>query len=354
MTTRPETPVTAQVDRLTGALPTGAAQEVRDLAAAAERADGVAPLSEQPLLRLAGVHDDVVHLLAREPRDRALIGYAQVDLTGGSAELVVAPTARRRGVGTSLLVAARREVHAHDLADGPGAVRPQDLQVWAHGDLPAARGFAAAARMSVVRELWQLRLDLAQPLGTPDMTQPLGTGTADTAPRPESRQPPLPAGVSVRAFVPGQDEEAWRRVNARAFAAHPEQGRITRADLEAREREPWFDPAGFLLAERDGVLLASIWTKVHPAGAHGDEPVGEIYVLGVDPDAQGLGLGAALTALGLQHLRGLGLRSVILYTEAENSVALRTYVTAGFVRSAADVVFGSGTPGEPSGDTMVR
>jgi mycothiol synthase len=103
--------------------------------------------------------------------------------------------------------------------------------------------------------------------------------------------------------------------------------------------EPWFDPAGFLLAERDGVLLGSVWTKVHPAV--GDEgPAGEIYVVGVDPGAQGLGLGSALTRLGLAHLASRGLRRVMLYTDADNAVAVRTYTRAGFVRSAVDVQFG--------------
>ena len=116
----------------------------------------------------------------------------------------------------------------------------------------------------------------------------------------------------MRPFRPGRDEDAWLRVNARAFATHPEQGSWTAEDLRLREAEPWFDPDGFLLAWRGdpddgGVLLGSHWTKVHPPGDVGDEPVGEVYVLGVDPDAQGMRLGRALTDLGLAHLRGRGL-----------------------------------------------
>ncbi|MEN0130620.1 MAG: mycothiol synthase, partial [Brevundimonas sp.] len=204
------------------------------------------------------------------------------------------------------------------------------LHVWAHGDLPEARAFAAAAQMSVVRELWQMRLE------------PLVGGLPVL----------LPTGVTLRAFVPGQDEEQWRRVNSRAFAHHPEQGRMTSADLRARENEDWFDPAGFLLAERDGQLLGSVWTKVHPAGEHGPEPVGEIYVVGVDPDAQGLGLGSALTAAGLDFLADRGLGAAILYTEADNAVAIRTYRRVGFERSATDVMFGSDTRRSPTGVTM--
>ncbi|MDQ0375146.1 mycothiol synthase [Cellulomonas humilata] len=317
--------VSAQVilSATAGPLSAGAADAVRALADRAAAVDGVPPLSEQPLLWLSASEAPVVHLHATLGAD--LVGYAQLDVgtqTSTKAELVVDPEHRRAGVGRALLTRALAET-----AVVPG----RTLRVWAHGDLPAARGFAQELDMAVVRELLQMRVDLT--------TRP-------------ANPPRLPTGVTVRPFEPGRDEEAWRRVNSRAFAYHPEQGRMTSADLRARESEPWFDPAGFLLAERDGILLGSVWTKVHPAGEHGPDPVGEIYVVGVDPDAQGLGLGRALTALGLDHLTARGLGAAILYTGAENTVAVHTYERAGFVRSAVDVMFGSDTPSSPPGVTM--
>lgn len=311
------------VSATAGPLGAATAGAVRLLADRAAAVDGVAPLSEQPLLWLTEPEAPVIHLRAEAPD--GLVGYAQLDVGSQSsvrAELVVDPQHRRAGIGRALLVRALAET---------ATVRGRTLRVWAHGDLPPARAFAVDAGMPVVRELLQMRLDLTA--------------------RP-AVEPVLPPGVTVRAFVPGRDEEAWRRVNSRAFAHHPEQGRMTSADLRAREEEPWFDPAGFLLAERDGILLGSVWTKVHPAGEHGDEPVGEIYVVGVDPDAQGLGLGRALTALGLDHLAGRGLSAAILYTGAENTVAVHTYERAGFARSAVDVMFGSDTKSSPPGVTM--
>ena len=329
----------ASVTAVAGPLPPAQADAVRALHRSATRCDGVAPLSEQPLLWLADEEAPVVHLLARatdDPPDddsRApLVGYAQLDVGSSTtvrAELVVDPAHRRRGVARTLLA---------DAATEAAAVPGRRLQVWAHGDLPAARATADAVGMVVVRELWRMALDLAE------------HPPADAV---------LPQGVQVRAFVPGEDEDAWRRVNARAFAYHPEQGRMTSADLRAREQEPWFDPAGFLLVERAGKLLGSVWTKVHPPGdapdGAPDEEVGEIYVVGVDPDAQGLGLGRALTSLGLAHLRDRGLRTVILYTGAENTVAVHTYERAGFVRAAVDVMYGEAAPGSPAGGTpLVR
>ncbi|MDM7832300.1 mycothiol synthase [Cellulomonas edaphi] len=319
-----DTSVTSEhVQTHAGPLPPIAADEVRALAARAAAVDGVPPLSEQPLLWLESDEARVVHLLARDERG-VLAGYAQLDLSVAATvhgELVVDPAHRRQGYGRALLAA---------VPPADDATPERVLHVWAHGDLPAARAFAADVDMPVVRELWQMRLE------------PLTGG------RPVA----LPAGVTLREFVPGQDEEAWRRVNSRAFAHHPEQGRMTSADLRAREAEPWFDAAGFLLAERDGKLLGSVWTKVHAAGDHGPDPVGEIYVVGVDPDAQGLGLGGALTAAGLNHLAGRGLGAAILYTGAENEVAIRTYRRAGFERASSDVMFGTDTRRSPTGATM--
>ncbi len=281
------------------------------LLAAATAADGVRPLSEEAELRLR--YGGGRHLVVNA--DGALAGYAGT--ADGSAELAVHPAFRRRGFGTALL--ARLE-----------ELSPTGLSVWAHGDLPGAAALAAARGYRRDRVLLQLRRDL---------------DGVDPDPRPQ-----LPDGVVVRPFRPGLDEDAWLRVNGRAFAWHPEQGRLDRADLEQREAEDWFDPEGFLLAWRGdpdhgGELLGFHWTKVHPAGAAGAQPVGEVYVLGVDPAAQGMRLGQALTDLGLAHLRGRGLGSVLLYVEESNSAAVRLYEGRGFAPFAVDVAWRTGPPG---------
>jgi mycothiol synthase len=145
-----------------------------------------------------------------------------------------------------------------------------------------------------------------------------------------------PAGMVVRTFKPGADEAAWLAVNAAAFATHPEQGRWRMADLEQRESQDWFDPHGFFLAEHDGKLVGFHWTKVHR-----DErpPIGEVYVVGVLPEAGGQGLGRALTLAGLHHLQGLGLGSVLLYVDESNVAARKTYERLGFSRWATDVMY---------------
>jgi mycothiol synthase len=193
------------------------------------------------------------------------------------------------------------------------------VRLWAHGDLPAAAALAASAGLTRTRALWRMNRPLHLPLAVPS----------------------LAPGISVRTFVPGQDEPAWLVLNGRAFADHPEQGRWTREDIDRREREPWFDPAGFFLAERDGRLAGFHWTKIHPVGPGGG-PVGEVYVIGVDPAEQGSGLGRALTLVGLRYLRARGLPEVMLYVEESNPAAIRLYESLGFSRAGTDVMYGDG------------
>ncbi len=132
--------------------------------------------------------------------------------------------------------------------------------------------------------------------------------------------------VALRPFQVGVDEQAWLAVNNAAFAAHGEQGGWDLATLEQRERELWFDPAGFLLHERDGRLAAFCWTKLHP----GDVPTGEIYVIAAHPDFHGHGLGKALTVAGLQHLYSVGAQAAMLYVDAGNEAAVGLYTSLGF------------------------
>jgi mycothiol synthase len=302
---------------VTGRLSPEQVAEVTRMVEAATATDGVRPLSEHVRLHLRYGGDAPVRNLLAFSGER-LAGYAHLDVTdaveGASAELVVDPACRHRGYGRALVARLLRES-----PDGR-------LRLWAHGALPDAAELAAAMGLVRTRELWQMRRPLDEPL-------------------PE---PVLPPGVGVRTFVPGQDDEAWVALNATAFADHPEQGRLSISDLRQRMRESWFDPAGFFLAFRDGRMAGFHWTKVHGgqgatgepgAKAHGHDPIGEVYVVGVDPSAQGGGLGKALTLIGLRHLAARGIREAMLYVEATNSAAIRVYTRLGFTHSDTDVMF---------------
>jgi len=304
--------------RASGPLRPADAAEVLDLVQQAADADGVSPLSEHAVLSVRyGQGQRARHV--RLWMGGRLAGYGHIDpgdpgdpTEGPEAEMVIRPAARRRGLGLAL---GRRLV-----AEAGG--RP--LRLWAHGDLPAATALAAAAGFYRSRALWQMRRPLAPPLA----------------------EPQVPAGVTVRTFRIGRDEDAWVTVNHRAFAQHPEQGSWTREDLELREREPWFDPDGFFLAERDDGLAGFHWTKVH-RGQAGSPAIGEVYVVGVDPAEQGTGLGRALTLIGLQHLRSLELPEVMLYVDETNVSAIRLYESLGFEHSGTDVMFSGGGAAGP-------
>ncbi|GAA3008712.1 mycothiol synthase [Actinokineospora diospyrosa] len=247
------------------------------------------------------------HLLATDGVE--LVGYAHLDTDGDSfgrqvAEVLVRPDARGRGVGSALVDAVLARA-----ADG--------VRLWAHGDHAAAAKIAEKRGLSRVRELLTMHLDLA----AVELAEPLWR-----------------EGVRVRAFEPGRDEAAVVEVNKRAFDWHPEQGSMSVADVEATEAEPWFDPAGFFLAvDAQDRVLGFHWTKVHPGA--GGPGTGEVYVVGVDPAAQGGGLGKALTLVGLRHLRAAGLPEIILYVESDNTPAVAVYSRLGFTRSAADVQY---------------
>lgn len=290
-----------------GALSAGEVGEVEDLVAAAAGSDGGHPVSEAALLALRDAASGARHVLLRE--GGAVVGYAQLPATGG-AELLVAPGARRRGAGTALAEAL----------EGAAAGGGEPLRVWAHGHGAGAAALARRRGFSVVREL-QHRV------------RPLGR----SAPLPPVE---VPDDVQLRAFEVGRDERAWLELNARAFADHPEQGRWTAADLAARQAEPWFDPAGLVLAvdAQEGRLLASHWTKQEPDGGAGGG-AGEVYVVAVDPGAQGRGLGRAVLLAGLHHLDTRGCRSAELYVEGDNAPALRLYERLGFALDSSDALY---------------
>jgi mycothiol synthase len=276
---------------------------VLSLLADAAREDGQQAVSEQGRLQLrGGEREGVSHLLLSAGDE--LVGYAQLEDTdpveAPAAELVVHPAHRGQG-------------HGRALGSALLAASGKRLRVWAHGGHAAARHLAQVLGLTLFRELRQMRRSLR------DLNLP---------------EPVLPADVTVRAFVPGTDDADWLAVNSAAFAHHPEQGSLTQRDLEDRMGETWFDPAGFFLAFRGAELVGFHWTKVHAA-----EELGEVYVLGVRPGAQGGGLGKALTTIGLRHLAAQGLPTAMLYVDGDNKAAVSVYERLGFITYETDLMY---------------
>ena len=300
-------------------LPGAVSAAVRAMADACEMVDGSPPLSEETLLELRRPDSRVLHLLAgsdtSDPDGYGFLRHAAHAPVGhvldpAELEFMVAPARRGHRAGTALLGRALVEAGKSGLV------------AWAHGTLPAARRLAETNGLVPVRKLLRLGRELATrsgPAALPHVTPP--------------------AGFTLRTFRPG-DEEGLLAVNAAAFAGHPEQGTLSALGLAERMAEPWFDPDGLLLAVQPGDggddrLVGFHWTKVEQAESEGARRDGEVYVLGVHPDAAGHGLGSFLLAAGLASLARRGVSRVHLYVEADNTVSRRLYENAGF---AVDVV----------------
>ena len=267
--------------------------------------DGVAALDEAARLSLDG--GDARHLLITEadPHDgdersgERVIAYANL-LADGTVQGMVDPDHRRRGLGTALL---------RSVLD----LRP-DAGVWAHGALDGA---LALLRSQGLRETRHL-LTLHRPLGEDHPVPETPVSTLD--------------GLELDTFRADRDADQWVRVNADAFAEHPEQGSLTRADLDQRLAEPWFDPEDMLLGRRDGELVGFVWIKRESAQADA-----EIYVVATSPSVQGHGVGGHLLGAALARLEATGAPGVELYVEADNTAALALYERWGFTTSGQDV-----------------
>lgn len=253
---------------------------LRDLLSSARALDGQSPFSDQSLVEL-------------ERGERTLIGsaYGAAIFSADELELVIDPDHRRAGHGTAL---------AQTVLDEHSSVR----FAWAHGDHPASRTLAARFGFTPIRTLLQLRAPVEE-----------STTTAD---------------ARIRRFRPGDDDSAWLGLNAKAFADHPEQGKLTQRDLDDRKAEEWFDADDFLLLDDGERILGFCWLKV--VGQHG-----EIYAIGIDPERQGEGLGRTLMNAAFGHLARRGIPTVALYVEADNEPALALYGRYGFTQHTIDV-----------------
>jgi mycothiol synthase len=270
---------------------------VSELLHVAAHSDDHRPLGEHKWLDLVqGGRSGFSGFVARGAASRRIVGYAHLSRgpTSWAIEFVVHPAFREPGdpIATELVRAALGEI----AREGGGHVH-----LWVAKPSPDHDAVAAATGLRRGRDLLQMRRAL---------------------PVEDHVAPPL----AVRAFRSGEDEDRWLEVNNRAFGSHPEQGAWDLETMKEREREPWFDPAGFLLYEEEGRLAGSCWTKVHAE----EPPIGEIYVIAVDPAFQGRGLGRALVLAGLEHLAGLGIAQAMLYVDGSNEAAVGLYRALGF------------------------
>ena len=250
----------------------------------ARDADGQPPFSDGSLAQLRTGEKQLLKL------DGAAHASSAAVYSPAEAEFVVDPSERGAGVGARLLELLLERCEA-------------GVRFWAHGDHPAARALAARHDLVPVRRLLQLRMPV------------LARATAD-----------------YDRFRPGSDEEAWVALNARAFAFHPEQGSVTMADLTELEAEPWFDADNFIVSRNGDALVGYCWLKI-------EEGIGEFYVVGVDPERQGEGLGRRLMDAGFAQLAARGIHTAALYVESDNVPAIGLYRSLGFTEHSVDIQY---------------
>ncbi len=286
---------------------------VLELIKAATDLDGVPPIAEHVLLHLRHGGDKSDSHLVIE-KDDQVIAYAHLDKTdlvaGPSVEAVVHPKYRGQGFGTALLNEAI-------------TICGDKTRIWSHGDLPQAQRIAALLKLE---RLWA-NLQMSKKLL--DIEK-------------------ITSQYLIRSFLPGIDDQAFLELNNKVFTDHPDQGGWSKSDLKARVNEEWFDEKGFFICEDKDKLIGFCWTKIHGAHTHshegheedhGHEAIGEIYVLAVDPEYKGQGLGKDLTVTGLNYLKYQGLSSAMLYVGVENKAALNLYRSLGFSDFGSDVMY---------------
>ncbi|MEY2628886.1 MAG: hypothetical protein RL066_702 [Actinomycetota bacterium] len=141
--------------------------------------------------------------------------------------------------------------------------------------------------------------------------------------------PHIPHNYQFITFDSATYKEEWLALNNKIFAHHPDQGNWAMQDLENRMNEPWFDPAGFFLCVHDEKIVGFCWTKIHHEFVNQD-PIGELYVIGVDPEEAGKGIGKAVCQEGLIYLKERGIKQAMLYVDDENEAGKGLYKSLGF------------------------
>lgn len=203
---------------------------------------------------------------------------------------------RRQGVGSALLAATCAAVEPIRTHHGLS-----ELSISAWDGNPAATAFAERHGFRHARNFWRME-----------------------RPRGPVALPVWPGGVRARSFD-GSERSLldFNHSYNRAFAEHYHYVRSSLEDTRAFIGMSHFRPDGLALAYRDGECVGFC------RGARFGEP-GEVALIGVVPEARGIGLGRALLRWGVSWLQNGAANPIYLMVDGENESALRLYRSEGF------------------------
>ena len=257
------------------------------------RPDGVADLLADPHLDAGGAR--VAYEGGRAAGFCLPLVFTDVAAPWAMLMLGVAERCRRRGLGSALLAEAAERLRAHPA----GPFGELCLAAWRPN--PAAEGFLARHGFRRARTFWL-------------MERPLG----------EVPAPAYPPGVEIRGYDGSEAALAdWTAAYNDSFAAHYHFVPATLEFTRALVAQSLFDPAGLLLAYRDGRCVGYVRSLLLEAR-------GEVGILGVTREARGIGLGRALLRAGVRWLEARGAPRVTLMVDGDNENALRLYRQEGF------------------------
>jgi mycothiol synthase len=232
-----------------------------------------------------------------------VIGYMDVraELGIGRAVLdcLVHPEHRRKGLATELFHHASRR--ARELGARVAHVNTPEDNI-------AARALLSKLGFRFARRFLNLTLELSE------------------ARLLDEEKVALPG----RHLQRGEQAELTRIQN-RCFAGTWGYNPNTLEEIVYRLKLTGSSPEDVILVCQGDRLAGYCWTLTSPgASAAAGANVGRIYMLGVDPDYRGRGIGKRALLAGLAHLKSKGIQVVELTVDSENTAACALYKSGGF------------------------
>jgi len=137
------------------------------------------------------------------------------------------------------------------------------------------------------------------------------------------------------------DEDKLTRIQNRAFAGTWGYNLNTMEEIIYWTNLSGSSPEDVILMRDGDKVVGYCWTGIaHGAGS--DERTGRVFMLGVDPDYRGRGVGKRVLLAGLSYLKSRGFQVVELTVDSRNKIACSLYRSVGFEVRTSSLWYGKG------------